>query len=216
MDRGGWENHRARSHETPKQTAPLTTSTPQPTTTPTRTTTLGTDPQVKESPATSRSPGGPPTIDMPSLQELWQKMSRFIEAQEAQHKLEHPPQQPPPPKPTSTELLPYPDVPPRPDTATKLATRQPQRPQPLPTPTSTTATQRPPPQYIYTPEHQPVAQACHIPAGTTLDTLKTRILASWQTALVETDKRISHGETTEEDLRRDLEDQFARTLHSSQ
>ena len=91
VDRGGWENPRARSHETPKQTAPLTTSTPQtapqPTTTPTRTTTLGIYLQAKESPATSSSPGGPPTAEMPSLQELWQKMSRFLEAQEAQHKL---------------------------------------------------------------------------------------------------------------------------------
>ena len=87
VDRGGWENPRARSHETPKQTAPLTTSTPQPTTTQTRTTTGGTDPHSKASPATSSSPGGPPTTEMPSLQELWLKMNRFIEAQEA-----HPPQ----------------------------------------------------------------------------------------------------------------------------
>ena len=61
-----------------------------------------------------------------------------------------------------------------------------------------------------------MAQASHIPEVTTLSTLKTRILASWQTALVETDERISLGETTEEALRRDLEEQLTRTLHPSQ
>ena len=104
VNRGGWGDPKPRSHETPKQTAPLTTSTPQtaprheqppspqPTTIPTRTTTPGTDPRVKGSPATSSSTGGPPTAEMPSLQELWLKMSRYIEAQEARYKHEHPPQ----------------------------------------------------------------------------------------------------------------------------
>ena len=50
-----------------------------------------------------------------------------------------------------------------------------------------------------------MAQASHIPDVTTLSTLKARILASCQTALVDTDERISQGEATEEVLRRDLE-----------
>ena len=61
-----------------------------------------------------------------------------------------------------------------------------------------------------------VAQARHIPEVTTLSTLKARFLASCQTALVETDERISQGEATEEALRRDLEEQFTRTFLPSQ
>ena len=46
-----------------------------------------------------------------------------------------------------------------------------------------------------------MAQAHHIPEVTTLATLKARILTSCQTALVETDERISQEEATEEALR---------------
>ena len=56
-----------------------------------------------------------------------------------------------------------------------------------------------------------MTQTHHIPDVTTLSTLKARILASCQTALVETDERISQGEVTEETLRRDLEEQLTRT-----
>ena len=61
-----------------------------------------------------------------------------------------------------------------------------------------------------------MAQAPHIPEVTTLATLKARILASCQTALMETDKRISQGDATEETLRRALEEQFTRTFLPSQ
>ena len=205
VDRGGWENPKTQSHETPKQTAPITTSTPQtaprherppsphPTTIPTRTTTPGTDPRIKGSPATSSSPGGPPTAETPSLQELGVKMSRYIEAQEARYKLGHPPQPSALPKPTTTELLPYPEVPLQPSSLRQTTPRPTQPQQFIPTPTSTPATQHPPTvrptpslqstcspphQYIYTPEPQTVAQAPHIPEVTTLATLKARILAS--------------------------------------
>ena len=56
------------------------------------------------------------------------------------------------------------------------------------------------------------APARHIPEVTTLSTLKARILDPCQTALMETDMRIAQATTTEEALRRDLEDQFIRTL----
>ena len=114
VDPGGWDDVRPRSHETPKRSAPLTTSTsqtaprperppsPQPTPTTTRVTPSGTVPPTKGTPTTNSPPGGLQTPEMPSLQELWLKMSRFIEAQEAQHKLEHPPQPLPPPILTST------------------------------------------------------------------------------------------------------------------
>ena len=46
--------------------------------------------------------------------------------------------------------------------------------------------------------------------------MKTRILASCQTALRETDVRLTQAETAEEALRRELEDQFIRTLLPSQ
>ena len=61
-----------------------------------------------------------------------------------------------------------------------------------------------------------MAQAHHIPEVTTLATLKASIITSCQTALAETDKRITQGEATEEALRRDLEDQFTRTFLPSQ
>ena len=82
VDRGGWENPKPRNQETPKQSAPLTTSTPQSaprrerppspqqTPTPTRTSPPGIDPHSAARPATSSSPGGPLTAEMPSLQEL--------------------------------------------------------------------------------------------------------------------------------------------------
>ena len=93
MDRGGWENPKPRSQATPTPTAPLTTSTPQttprperppapqPTPTSTRVTSPQTAPPTKGSPSASSTPGGQPTTEMPSLQELWIKMSRFIEKQ---------------------------------------------------------------------------------------------------------------------------------------
>ena len=46
----------------------------------------------------------------------------------------------------------------------------------------------------------------------TLRTLKTRILATYQSTLRETAERIEQAETDEADLRRELEDQFIRTL----
>ena len=160
---------------------------------------------------------------MPSLQELWLKMSRFIEEQEARYKLEHPPQPATLPKTRTTELLPYPDVPLQPSSSTPKATRPTQHQQPVPYPTSTTASQRPPtvrptpgllssrsplPQDVYTPEPTTEAPAHQLPEVTTLSTLKTGILASFQTALLETNKRITQGETTEKALRRDTEEQI--------
>ena len=46
--------------------------------------------------------------------------------------------------------------------------------------------------------------------------MKTRILAFCQTGLRETDARFTQAETADESLRRDLEDQFIRTLLPSQ
>ena len=46
--------------------------------------------------------------------------------------------------------------------------------------------------------------------------MKTRILASCQTALMETNTRITQTETAEEAIRRQLEDQFNRTLLPTQ
>ena len=71
-------------------------------------------------------------------------------------------------------------------------------------------------QYIYTPEPTTEAPAHQLPEVTTLSTLKTGILASFQTALLETNERITQGETTEKALRRDLEEQITRTLQPSQ
>ena len=46
--------------------------------------------------------------------------------------------------------------------------------------------------------------------------MKTRILATYRTILRETAERIEHTETDEAELRRDLEEQFIRTLLPSQ
>ena len=46
--------------------------------------------------------------------------------------------------------------------------------------------------------------------------MKTRIIATCQTALSETNKRITQTETAEEAIRRQLEDQFNRTLLPTQ
>ena len=61
---------------------------------------------------------------------------------------------------------------------------------------------------------EPIAGAplTHIPEVSTLRTMKDRILASCHTALEEMNVRIAQAETTESDLRRQLEDQFIRTL----
>ena len=91
-DRGGLENPKPWIYGTTKQPAPTTTSTPQtaprlerppppqPTHTPTGTTTPGADPRTKGTPATTSTPMDPQAAQMPSLQVLWLKMSRFIEA----------------------------------------------------------------------------------------------------------------------------------------
>ena len=60
------------------------------------------------------------------------------------------------------------------------------------------------------------ASKSSIPELSTLRTLKTRILATYQTTLRETAERIEHTETEEVELRRELEDQFIRTLLPSQ
>ena len=158
-------------------------------------------------------------------------MNRFIEDQEARYKRDHPPQPSTLPKPRTTELLSYPEVHLQPSSSTPTATRPTQHQQPVPTPTSTTASQRPPtvrptpgqpsshtppPHYIYTPEPTTEAPAHQLPEVTTLSTLKAGILASFETALLETNERITQGETTEKALRRDLEEQITRTLQPSQ
>ena len=90
VDRGGWENPTPRNQETPKQAAPLTTSTPQsaprlerppspqPTPTSTRVTSPGTVPPTQGTPTASSTPGASHTPERPSLQELWLKMSRTV------------------------------------------------------------------------------------------------------------------------------------------
>ena len=69
---------------------------------------------------------------------------------------------------------------------------------------------------MYTPEARAGAPTNQVPEIATLRSMKTRILASCQTALMETNVRITQAETAEEALRRDLEDQFIRTLLPSQ
>ena len=65
---------------------------------------------------------------------------------------------------------------------------------------------------MYTPEPRAGAPTNQVHEVATLRTMKTRIIASCQTALRETDVRITQAETAEEALRRELEDQFIRTL----
>ena len=65
---------------------------------------------------------------------------------------------------------------------------------------------------MLTPEPRASAPLTHIPEVSTLRTMKVRILASCHTALEETNVRIAQAETTEADLRRQLEDQFIRMI----
>ena len=69
---------------------------------------------------------------------------------------------------------------------------------------------------MLTPEPRAGATSTQIPEVTTLRTMKNRILATCQTTPREANERIVEAEAAEADLRRQLEDQFIRTLLPSQ